>query len=613
MKKKMLINLIILIILSIIKSIPVCKEEVNFCSKCNPVTKLCVKCTKDIYTPDNNGGCTYARKCTFGNNYCSECNEEGNLCKICEEDYFPDQNGGCSYTDTCEISDRGICLECQKDFILIGIDDYFTNGVRVCKWKDSEDLKNCERINTSNGACIECKEGYHLNTGDRKCTLIENCYHSSFGICQKCKEGFYLDKREQKCIRQEGIFLNCKESLDNKTCSSCDDNYFLSEDGKCTSVNYCSKTNEYGKCRKCIEGYYLTNYENACSIDKNCFSGDRYFGICYSCKGDYYLDLKDRKCKSNQEDNEYKYCEEIDEDGLCQKCVYDYQLAEDHKCCKSQYCAESENQICIECKDNYHLGIDNLCVNKENCIRSDYLTAQCIECKDDYYYDRFNEECKPSDSNFTNCKFSNSNGDTCQECKDDYYLNQIDHKCYSNKEEGDFYKCALSTPSGEHCMICIENYYLGEIDNKCTTIEGCQISIDENKCKQCNDYYYCLDEKTGKCEENDIIKSEDKKFYYRCNKTNEEGTACKTCLFDYILNENGLCIDIENCEEEKEGVCQKCKDNGMYYYCLNKDFGCIEMFNGEGCLECNNLFDLDMCTKCMDGYELDYNGKCIEI
>ena len=612
MVKKILHFYFILIIFKIIVSSPSCKESVNFCSRCNPVTKLCVKCEKDIYTVDNNGGCTYARKCTFGENYCIECNEDGKTCKKCEDDYYPDQNGGCSYTDNCEISDKGICLECQNDFILIGIDDYFTNGVKICKWKNSEDLQNCERINIENGQCIFCKEGYHVNSGDRKCTKVENCYESAFGICNKCNEGFFLDRKEQKCIKQSDTFTNCIETLDGKICSQCEDFYYLDEDKKCVSINYCSKSNDYGKCKKCIEGYYLTNYENSCTKEKNCFSGDKDFGICYSCQGEYYLDLKERKCKSNKEDNEFKYCEEVDENGVCKKCVYDYKLGKDNKCCRSQYCDISENQICKQCIDGYHLGLDNLCTNVEHCIYSNYLTLQCIECKDNYYYDKLNRECKISEGNFTNCKSSN-NDEFCQECKNDYYLNQIDNLCYSNKEQGDFYKCALTTPTGEKCMTCIENYYLGSIDKKCSTVEGCQISENENKCKQCFDYYYCLDKSTGKCEENEIIISEDKKFYYRCNVTNDEGTACEQCQFDYSLNKNGLCIDAEKCEEEKDGVCQKCKEDQMYYYCLNKDFGCIEMFNGEGCLECNDNTDLGVCTKCMEGYELDHKGRCIQL
>ena len=611
MTKKILIWYILLIIYKIVISDPSCKEGVNFCTRCNPVTKLCVKCEKDVFIPDENGGCTYSRKCAFGENYCIECNEEGNLCKNCEDDYFPDQNGGCSYTDYCEISERGICFQCQEDFILVGVSDYLINGVRICKWKNSEDLQNCERINLDNGSCIFCKEGYFLNSEDRKCTKTENCYQSSFGICQKCNEGYYMNKIEQKCLKQEGIFLNCKDSLDGETCHSCDENYHLSEDRKCVLTNFCSKTSEYGKCKKCIEGYYLTSYENACTQDINCFSGDKDFGICYSCKGEYYLDLKDRKCKSNQENNKYKYCDEVDINGNCKGCVYDYKLGKDNKCCNTLYCAESENQICKKCIDDYHLGKDNLCTNIAHCIKTNYLTSECIECEDNYYYYRLNRTCILDEGNFTNCKFSN-NEEYCQECKDKFYLNQVDHLCYSNQEKGDFYKCGLTTPTGKKCMACIENYYLGSIDNKCSTIEGCELSENENKCLQCTDYYYCLDAKTGKCEENDIIISEEKKFYFRCNKTNNEGTSCEVCLNDYSLNENGLCIDNDLCDEEKDGVCQKCIDNNFYYYCLNKDFGCIENLFGEGCLECNDSSDFEICTKCMEGYELD-DGECIKI
>ena len=47
-----------------------------------------------------------------------------------------------------------------------------------------------------------------------------------------------MNKKEQNCIKQEGIFLNCKESLDGEICYSCDENYHLSEDGKCVLTNF---------------------------------------------------------------------------------------------------------------------------------------------------------------------------------------------------------------------------------------------------------------------------------------------------------------------------------------------------------------------------------------
>ena len=63
------------LIIQIIFSNPTCKEGTNFCSKCHPVSKLCVKCEKDIYVPDEKGGCEYSHRCITGENQCIECNE----------------------------------------------------------------------------------------------------------------------------------------------------------------------------------------------------------------------------------------------------------------------------------------------------------------------------------------------------------------------------------------------------------------------------------------------------------------------------------------------------------------------------------------------------------
>ena len=56
-------SFIFLIILKISLSSPYCKEGENNCSRCNPVTKLCIKCQKEIYTPNSAGGCDYLKKC----------------------------------------------------------------------------------------------------------------------------------------------------------------------------------------------------------------------------------------------------------------------------------------------------------------------------------------------------------------------------------------------------------------------------------------------------------------------------------------------------------------------------------------------------------------------
>ena len=135
----------------IILSSQICIEGENYCSKCNPVTKLCIKCVKEIYSPDTQGGCEFSRKCFSGKNHCISCNEKGNLCEKCEEDYFPDKNGGCSYTDNCEISYKGNCLLCSDNFVLIG--KKLTDTIKICKSLNLFDLRNCEKINFETGIC----------------------------------------------------------------------------------------------------------------------------------------------------------------------------------------------------------------------------------------------------------------------------------------------------------------------------------------------------------------------------------------------------------------------------------------------------------------------------
>ena len=529
--RKILFHFLFLINIEYIILFPNCQFGVNFCEKCHPITKLCVECEKNVYTPDENGGCKPLKKCIEENNHCFECNKENNLCQKCEESYYPDENGGCSYTNNCEISYEGKCLKCKKDYILLGKnDDYlFKDEISICKSLNHEDLKNCEIINTDNGICEKCKNGYFLNVGDRRCISIENCYESIFGSCIKCNYGFYLNKKEGKCYKQKGILLNCKETLNNKTCEICEDNYYLDELGMCCSIKYCQEKGDYYQCLKCIKGYFLSKNEDSCTREENCLYGDKDLGLCTMCENNYYIDFKDGKCKSNKEDNEFKYCEIADE--ICLKCKYGTFLGKDNKCSFSRHCSESNLGECFACEDKYYLGLDNIC-NIERCIYSN-SDGVCIECEKNYYYNTKGNNCKISDGKFENCKIGTEDGN-CQICHNDFYFNKKDNLCYSNTEEGPFYKCSYSDSNGEKCIQCLDNYYLGYIDNLCTTMEGCDISENENKCIQCGENY-CLNLNDNRCYQNYEIKKENDKFYFRCNQTNINGTECQLCLDGYIL------------------------------------------------------------------------------
>jgi len=593
-----------ILISKIILSFQICIEKENFCTKCNPITKLCIKCEKEIYIPDDKGGCEYARKCFLGKNHCISCNEESTLCEICEEGYFPDKNGGCSYTDNCEISDKGNCFQCIDNFVLIGKN--LNDVIKICKSINSVDLRNCNKINTETGTCEGCKEGFYLTEIDKRCTQTKDCTQSKLGECIKCKYGYYVDKKDKKCKLQEGKLDNCQISNDGKTCDLCNENYYFNSEKECLRVNYCQKVNSMYKCLYCVEGYYLIDNENVCTPEKNCIKGDRDFGICTECSEGYYIDYKDFKCKSNKEENNYKYCI-IANDEKCIKCEDKYYLGKDNKCTNSKNCAESRNGICNKCIDNYYLGYDHKCTNVEYCIYSNYYD-ECIECEGNYFVDRNSKKCVIADGDYEHCK-SGYKGWLCLECKDDYYLNMTNHLCYSNLEDNNFYKCIVSDSNAEFCSNCEKNYYLGKKDKKCTNIIGCDLSENRIRCKECNENYY-LNIKTGMCIYNEEIKNEDEIKFYRCNKTNQEGTACEICKNGLSLDENKFCIDKKHCTDMTDKTCKKCQSD----YCLNNIFGCIEsIFEFNYCAICNDVYDFYNCTKCIDGYKLDEYGDCIEI
>ena len=583
---------------------PQCTENVNNCLKCHPLTNLCLKCEYDVYSPDENGGCTGSKICTPGKNFCTNCNSDSTLCTECESGFLPDENGACSFTKNCEISLNGLCLNCINDFILIG-DSY-----KFCKSLYSSDLLHCKTINKINGLCEECENNYYLNSKDKHCTETENCNEATFGVCTQCINGYYLEKINDKCIKQSNQFLNCKISIDGKNCDTCDDNYFFDENLKCTYTNFCSQTDNYNNCIKCIDNYFLIkNSDNtfSCTNEKNCINADKETGLCEKCANDFYLDLADRLCKSNKDTSEFNYCKKVN-GNYCEECVHDYFLDQNGKCVFTQNCEISNNGICIKCKDNFYLGLDGKCSNIEKCVYSTF--GMCNECEDGYVViANVCEEIK--EDKFKGCKMAYSDGLACIGCKKDYYLNYTDNLCYDNSDKNNYYKCAFVYLT--YCETCVENYYLAKDDNKCTKVQNCKKSLDENTCTECKDYY-CLNIKNNTCIDNEIIINNEEKFYYTCKKTNKEGTKCEICEDEKEINENGLCIDNEVCEEKDEnGNCIKCGAGRTIYkdLCLNNVFGCVETY-AKNCLRCDDLSNFDSCTECKEGYHFNEVRECVE-
>ena len=115
---KMLKLFMIFVVLEI-NSNQICQEGLYNCFSCNPTRNLCAKCDKDIYEPDDKGGCKLFKKCIIGNNHYLECSEKTNLCSKCKEGYFYDGIGRCSYIDNFMESEIGKCIICKDNYILM--------------------------------------------------------------------------------------------------------------------------------------------------------------------------------------------------------------------------------------------------------------------------------------------------------------------------------------------------------------------------------------------------------------------------------------------------------------------------------------------------------------
>ena len=358
-------------------------------------------------------------------------------------------------------------------------------------------------------------------------------------------------------------------------------------------------------CQKCITNYYLAPHNNACSIEINCHLADLDTGLCTLCESNYFLDIKDYKCKSNQENNELKYCQKV-VDNKCIECIYGYKLSKDSKCSTTYMCLVAENGKCIKCEENYYLGLDNNCSSIKHCIYSKNYD-DCIECEDNYYFLTLNRTCLEAKDNFENCKISG--GTICLKCKNNYYLNPNNSLCIDNTKDEAFYKCEKSDMNNEYCAECVEGYFLGSEDKRCTLVKNCKVSKNENKCIEC-DEYFCLDVKNGICIENDFLFDKNIKFYFACNRTDENGKSCAECIEGYEMSEDGYCVDAIRCLEKKNGECLRCtkeKNKNGFSYCANKLFGCIESIH-DNCIRCDDLDDLLSCTECEEGYDLFYGG-----
>ncbi len=203
---------------------------------------------------------------------------------------------------------------------------------------------------------------------------------------------------------------------------------------------------------------------------------------CYKCKSGFYFDANNGDCKTNQEDDDLKFCTYFTSD--CLSCERGFYLDEEKKCVNTKNCPNSELGECKKCKDKFHFDKDKKCNYIENCFHTN-VYDECIECDKGYFYNKVDLKCdKAQSDNMKNCKMSYSdNKNEFVECKRGFYLSRKDKLCKENKDKGPFYKCLITDFNSTECIMCKNGYYFARDNNRlCVPTNHCNKINEDNEC-----------------------------------------------------------------------------------------------------------------------------------
>ena len=433
--------------------------------------------------------------------HCNQC-KENKKCFICENGY---KLIGIRENDENPI----ICIQdIDLSFYYHNVND---NTYYLC-------LDNCQRC-TSGNQCDICDPKYKLNDEHTNCEeRIPNCkiYDENYENCEECKEDYYLLNDDR---------LHCYNDIIDE------EKFFTEDEGKtfisCEEViDNCLKCNRRDYCNQCSDGYRFEPENIICTLKiPHCLRFDSDYELCEECEEGYYLINEDKsQCHNEPIDDEIYFTE--NEGKTYSKC---------------------ENAIsnCLKCE------------NRNNCNL----------CKDGYFLE--NNECSIK---IPHCKFLDNNYEFCKECDEGYYLlnedksqchnEPIDDEKYFTENDGKVYiKCeevienCIKCQGRNSCTECINSHKVAQNGKICESkIPNCKI-YDSNyeKCEECDENYYFLNNDFTKCYNNPINNSyfteDNGKTYLSCENEIQNCIKCNKrdycidCKDGYIIDEgNSLCI-----------------------------------------------------------------------
>ena len=371
-----------------------CHKVITGCEECLNST-YCTKCSNYYILKDDHSKCDWNQ--SIGNQYVID--KDGNQRKC------SDLMENCIFC----ISEN-ICTLCNTGLLAEELDKS-----RHCL-KDNNN-KEYYSIHDDKGIIYyPCKRGVsHCQICELKdyCILCENPFARIFNNYSYCFSEEEINEFGNEYVKINNTdyypcnyFIdNCKQCLNNKTCTLCEDNYsFLNDDhSKCYSqddlTNYCSEDNginyynceggvihcneayKTNKCEKCKNNYTLLNSDLS-----KCIKIDSLIPI------EHYF-TTDNQIHYTSCDHEIDYC---------------------------NICSENNGNIkCNTCNDNYGLiNSRNKCYNINEKLNTYYLTK---DEDNNYLFKNCINYCKIC-----------TNGETCDECVEQFHFKR--NKCIGDLE-----------------------------------------------------------------------------------------------------------------------------------------------------------------------------------
>ena len=599
----------------------ICKDKLNEYKSKNK----CQSC-KYGYFKTKNETCIYCRSEKYGGPGCYECGYEEDengketeniICKDCFSIdiyelyyyyyYYHYYDNFCNYFINSALSSEGKCY-------------YYNSSFESClKYEFIKDNKNIEKLK-----CIACLPGYYLdNEGNcvnykNRIQIIPFCVFHTF-LVDDIKFEFYAYDYEYYGINNLDIYFYYYNSAYNyydnfkiyneilkninyniiTTCQSCQNGYFLNDDGICEKLEI----------ENCTGSFILKNIssrENHC--DNICYQKDYPF---------IYIKFKNNSIDFNIENYinddsiyqsrlyyiiSYNFDELTNETKniilnmtLCYDIYSDEKLMNQFKGCdKVFYNQKDKSYQCFDCAYGYFLDLEN---NK--CSNNIYDYRQLIDCK----IENIGTDLSPLYS----CGSCYSSSDTLvtlenggKLCFHDYTLTN----CIEVNASSNYINPVINCNSCKFNYFPFYSKYYGRticqnIYEKIIKYKNITLDIFEEE-------EYILADDKGICKKKYF--TPDGKKCYKCDNKNIGMPGCNgECSFSLKRNNTILCAG--KCKdgyiESSEGICEECES-------INK--GCIECHYEQN-YPSNYLYVKKsrrfQCDYCKDGYILSQDGRCL--